>query len=183
MTTRLPVVLFLSVSMVTVAITIGCTQTAPQPAGSGAAPAAPADADYDPHDRPITDEQKAELRDQTAKFADAVAAIKQFRDEIAEETKAGIPENPYRAHQALDKVDLVLQWLPESARQSAVAKEHWESINTSANTLRTLFEQVHQNIDDRRDPDFAAVGEEIDQRLASLTEIAAARPSGAEAED
>lgn len=171
MTTRLHFVLSLCVSLVAIVMVIGCTQTAPEPAGGGEAPAAQADTDLDPHDVPITEEQKAALREQTAKFADAVATIKQFRDEIEKETAAGIPENPFQAHQALDKADLVLQWLPEIARQSGVAKEHWETINTSANALRTLFEQVHQNIDSRQNPDFAAVAGEIDEKLAGLTGI------------
>ena len=148
-------------------------------AGGGATATAEAEDDYNPHDVPITEEQKAELRDQTAQFADAVATIKQFRDEIEQETAAGIPENPYKAHQALDKADLVLQWLPEIARNSGVAKEHWETVNTSANDLRTLFEQVHQNIDNKQDPNFAAVADEIDQKVAGLEEIAAAQPSDA----
>jgi cell division protein ZapA (FtsZ GTPase activity inhibitor) len=142
-------------------------------------PAAPADGDsvepveeYNPHDVPITDEQKAELRQETAKFADAVAKIQQFRGEIEQETATGIPENPYKAHQALDKADLVLQWLPEIARDSGLAKEHWEAVNTSANDLRTLFEQVHQNIDNKQDPNFAAVADQIDQKIAGLKEIA-----------
>lgn len=171
MTTRLPFVLFLSVSMVAIALAVGCTQAVPEPAGGGESPAAQADTDYDPHDAPITEEQKAALRDQTAQFADAVATIKQFRDEIEKETAAGIPENPFQAHQALDKVDLVLQWLPEIARQSGVAKEHWEMINTSANALRTLFEQIHQNIDSQQNPDVAAVAGAIDEKLAGLTGI------------
>lgn len=171
MTTRLPFALFLSVSVVAVALAVGCTQAIPEPPGGGEAPAAQADTDCDPHDVPITAEQTAALRDQTAKFADAVATIKQFRDEIEKETAAGIPENPFQAHQALDKADLVLQWLPEIARQSGVAKEHWETINTSANALRTLLEEVHQNIDSRQNPDFAAVAGEIDEKLAGLTGI------------
>ena len=115
---------------------VGCNQTTQEPADGGEAAAAQGDDDYNPHDVPITEEQKAELREQTAKFADAVATIKQFRNEVEQETAAGIPENPYKAHQALDKADLVLQWLPEIARNSGVPKEHWEAVNTSANDLQ-----------------------------------------------
>ena len=132
-----------------------------------------AEDDYNPHDVPITDQQKAELRSQTAQFTDAVAAIKQFRNEIEQETAAGIPANPYTAHQALDKADLVLQWLPEITRNSGIAKENWEAVNTAANELRTLLEQVHQNIDTKQNPDFAAVADAIDEKLAALEQIAA----------
>ena len=60
----------------------------------------------------------------------------------------------------MDQADLVLQWLPQIARDSGVPKEHWEEINTTANDLRTLFEKVHQNIDDQKHPDFASVAQD-----------------------
>ena len=103
--------------------------------------------------------------------------IKQFRDRIEQETKGGIPENPYKAHQALDRADLVLQWLPEIARESAVPKQHWEEVNTTANDLRTLFEKVHQNIDNKLEPDFASVATKVDEHIARLTEIAQSEPA------
>ena len=37
-----------------------------------------------------------------------------------------------------------------------------------ANDLRTLFEKVHQNIDNKQEPDFASVAGEIDQKIARL---------------
>ena len=175
MSTRFPLVLFLALSIATLGTLTGCNQSAEKPAGSEG------EDDYNPHDVPITEEQKAELREQTAQFADAVAKVKEFRNEVEKETAAGIPENPYKAHQALDKADLLLQWLPEIARNSGVPKEHWVTVNTSANELRTLFEQVHQNIDDKKNPDFAAVADQIDQKIAGLEEVAA-QPSEAGSE-
>jgi hypothetical protein len=179
MSMRLSAALLLSFGVVAFGVLSGCSQPSQEPTGVGEAPAAQEEDDYNPHDVPITEEQKTELREETAKFADAVATLKQFRGEIEEETAGGIPEDPYKAHQALDKADLLLQWLPETARNSGVPKEHWEAVNTSANDLRTLFEQVHQNIDEKQDPNFAAVAGDIDQKLAGLEEIAAAQPSEA----
>lgn len=186
MSRRFSLSLLLPFSIAVFGVMAGCNQTAQEPAGDGEEPAAhghdhaAGGHDHvDPHDVPITEEQKTELRNQTAKFADAVTTIKQYRDEIEQETAAGIPENPFKAHQALDKADLVLEWLPEIARDSGVPKEHWEAVNTSANDLRTLFEQVHQNIDDNQDSNFAAVAGEIDQKLAGLAEITAAQPNDA----
>ncbi len=180
MSTRFPLVLSLTFSIVALGAVIGCNQSVEKPAGdNGKAPSAEGEDDYNPHDVPITEEQKAELREQTAQFADAVAKIKQFRNEVEQETAAGIPEDPFKAHQALDKADLLLQWLPETARNSGVPKEQWEAIATSANELRTLFEQVHQNIDNKQDPNFAAVAGQIDQKIAGLEEIATGQPSGA----
>jgi hypothetical protein len=127
--------------------------------------------DYNPHDVPITDEQKAELKKQTAKFPNAVAKVKEFRNATEAETKNGIPQNPYKAHQALDQADLLLQWLPGIARDSGVPADQFESVTTTANDLRTLFEQVHQNIDNKKDPNFAAVAGEIDQKIGQLEKI------------
>jgi len=126
----------------------------------------------DPHDVPITEEQKAELKTETAKFADAIAKIKELRDAIETETKDGIPANPFDAHQALDKLDIILPWLPGIARDSGVAKENWEAVNTAANDLRTLFESIHTNIDAGNDPGFAGVQADIDTKIAELSAIA-----------
>jgi hypothetical protein len=134
-------------------------------------PAAKEKGGYNPHDVPITEEQKADLRKQTAKFPDAVAKIKEFRNETEKETKSGIPDNPYKAHQALDQADLLLQWLPGVARDSGVPVEKLETVTTTANDLRTLFEQVHQNIDNKKDPNFAAVAGEIDKKIAELEKV------------
>ena len=171
MSTRFSLALLLAFSVGLLGVFSGCGKTDQQATGGGDTSVAEGEGDYNPHDVPITEEQKTELREQTAQFADAVAALKQFRNEVEQETAAGIPENPYKAHQALDRADLVLQWLPEIARNSGIAKEHWEAVNTSANELRTLFEQVHQNIDNKQDPNFAAVADAIDQKIAGLEAI------------
>ena len=159
---------------------VGCGQQGPEPRSPGEGPVAEGGAqqeDVDPHDVPITDEQKEQLREATAKFADAIGQIKQLRDAVEAETKDGLPDNPFEAHQALDKADLVFQWLPEIARDSGVPKEQWEAVNVAANDLRDLFERVHQNIDDKADPDFASVSAQIEKRLGELEAIAQAQPT------
>ena len=145
----------------------GSGQNAVQPSGGGEQAEA-----VDPHDVPITEEQKQTLREETAKFADAVAKVKELRDAVERETKDGIPENPFEAHQALDKADIVVQWLPEIARDTAVAKEHWETVTTAANELREAFDKVHLNIDNKVAPDFASVKQQMDARIAELEAIA-----------
>jgi len=126
----------------------------------------------DPHDVPITEEQKQQLRQETAKFADAVAKVKELRDAVERETQGGLPENPFEAHQALDKADIVVQWLPQIARDSGVPKERWEAVNTAASDLREMFDEVHQNIDNKVDPDFASVQQQMDAKIAELEAIA-----------
>jgi hypothetical protein len=162
------------VALLLVASVVGCSQTPQDQAAKNGSDkqATKEKGSYNPHDVPITEEQKTELRKETAKFLDAVAKIKEFRNETETETKNGIPENPFKAHQALDKTDLLLQWLPGVARDSGVPNEQWETVTTTANDLRTLFEQVHQNIDNKKDPNFAGVAAEIDKKIAQLEGIA-----------
>jgi len=152
---------------------VGCSQSPQNQAtkGGGDKPAVKEKSDYNPHDVPITEEQKTELRKETAKFPDAVAKVKEFRNATEAETKNGIPQNPHNAHQALDKADLLLQWLPGIARDSGVPVEQLETVTTTANDLRTLFEQVHQNIDNKKDPNFAGVAAEIDKKVAELEKV------------
>jgi hypothetical protein len=152
---------------------VGCEQAKQDQAakGGGDKPAAEKKDGYNPHDVPISEAQKADLRKQAAKYPDAVAKVKQFRDATETETKNGIPQNPFKAHQALDQADLLLQWLPGIARDSGIPAEKLESVTTTANDLRTLFEQVHQNIDNKKDPNFAAVAAPIDQKIADLTKV------------
>jgi hypothetical protein len=162
-----------SLALLLIAGVVGCGQARQDQAtkGGSAKPAAEDKGDYNPHDAPITEEQKAELRKETAKFPAAVAKVKEFRNATEEETKNGIPANPFKAHQALDKADLLLQWLPGIARDSGVPAEQLETVTTTANDLRTLFEQVHQNIDNKKDPNFAAVAAQIDQNITQLEKV------------
>jgi len=183
MSNRLAVLFLFAVSILGLTWLSGCGSNSPTaPVGEAATPGAKPDTTgYNPHDVPISDEQKQHLRVDATAFPKAVAVIQELRNATAEETKNGIPENPHEAHQALDKADLVFQWLPEIARDSGVPKEHWEEVTTTANDLRTLFEKVHQNIDNKQEPDFASVAGEIDQKIARLLEIAQA-PSSAKSE-
>ena len=179
MSLRLSVFCALISGLVGLVLSAGCSPNAPPPSvPAGETPAAQAAAEeYNPHDVPITEEQKQQLREQAGQFPKAVEVIKELRDATEEETKNGIPQNPYKAHQALDRADLVFQWLPEIARDSNVPKEKWEEITTTANDLRTLFEKVHQNIDNKQEPDFASVAGEMDQKIARLAEIAQVPPA------
>jgi len=179
MSVRLPVFCVLTSALVGLALSAGCGKSSPPPsAPSGKSPETKAaTGDYNPHDVPITDEQKKQLREQAGQFPKAIEVIKELRAATEKETKNGIPQDPYKAHQALDKADLVFQWLPEIARDSAVPKEHWEEVTTTANDLRTLFEKVHQNIDNKKEPDFKSVAAEIDEKITLLAKIAEAQPA------
>ena len=175
MNVRFPFVVLPGVAVLSLGLMIGCGQQ--NQAGNDENAAQPANGrdqadEVDPHDVPLTEEQKQQLREETAKFADAAARIKKFRDVVQGETKDGLPENPFEAHQALDRADLVVQWLPKIAQDSGVPKEHWETITTAANELREAFHKVHQNIDNKVDPDFGSVEQQMDANIAALEAIA-----------
>ena len=175
MNVRFHFVVLLSVAVASLGLMLGCgrqdqaggDRNATEPDSGGQQPEA-----VDPHDVPITEEQKQQLREETATFGGAVAKVKELRDAVKRETRDGIPKNPFEAHQALDKADIVVQWLPEIARDSGVAKEHWETVNTAANELREAFDKVHLNIDNKVDPDFASVEQQMDAKIAELEAIA-----------
>ncbi len=180
MNVRFHFVVLLSVAVLSFGLMIGCGQQSQTSTDQDATPSAccsqPAccgqrAAKVDPHDVPITEEQKQQLREETAKLADAVAKVKELQNIVQRETQNGLPENPFKAHQALDQADIIVQWLPKIARDSGVAKEHWETVNTAANELREAFDKVHQNIDNKVDPDFASVKQQMDAELAKLEAI------------
>lgn len=150
----------------------GCGQADPSGSADAEKPAAgeqqqTAEA-HDPHDVPLTEEEKQQLREDNENYADAVAHIESYRDTIRTETTDG---NPAKAHRALDNLDLVLEWLPEIAQQSGVPKANWEEVNTTAQQLRDLFNQVHAHIDAGEDPDYASVGAEVDKGVDALAAI------------
>jgi hypothetical protein len=119
----------------------------------------------DPHDVPIT-EADVKL---PASYADAVPRIKEYRDAIRSAIEAGTPG---KAHRSLDELDIVLNKLPSIAKDSGVPKEQWETINTTARELRDSFNQLHAAIDEKREPDYKAVAEPIDQAIAKLEQVA-----------
>ncbi|HLA86286.1 MAG TPA: hypothetical protein VJL29_15970 [Thermoguttaceae bacterium] len=172
---RVSLVVLLSVAALSLGLAAGCGQK--EQTGGGQTAVQPPSGDQqakpvNPHDVPITEDQKQQMREQTAKFSDAVAFVKQLRDAVERETNSGIPANPFEAHQALDKADIVVQWLPEIARNSNVPKEKWETVTTAANELRELFDKIHLNIDKKANPDFASVQQKMDARIAELEAIA-----------
>jgi hypothetical protein len=122
---------------------------------------------HDPHDVAITETDVKKPAD----YKDAVARIKSYRDAIQRDTAT---DTPGLAHRSLDELDIVLKWLPGIARDSNVPKSQWETINTTSQELRGLFEKVHKNIDDKKNPDFPRVAKAVDEGIGRLEAAAAA---------
>lgn len=138
------------------AVALGC--------GKSEAPKTPEAAAVDPHDVPIT-EADVSL---PATYAEALPQINGYRDTIRKEIEAGTPSH---AHRSLDELDIVLDKLPTIAKDSGVPKEQWETVNTTAQELRRLFNQLHSAIDAHRAPDYTAVAEPIDQAIGKLEQV------------
>ncbi len=104
-------------------------------------------------------------------YAAAVDRIKAYRNTIRDEIAAG---RPSKAHRPLDEASYVLEWLPEIVQESGIAKEHWEQINVSAQTIRESFDQVHARIDNQQEPEFQAIGADVQQAIGALEAAMAA---------
>ena len=61
--------------------------------------------------------------------------------------------------------------LPSIAKDSGIPNEKWETINTAAQELRNAFNELHSAIDAKREPDYKAVAEPIDQAIAKLEQV------------
>ena len=122
----------------------------------------------DPHDIPLTDSEKKQLREDVATYDKALTHIKQFRDTIKKETTGGTDA---KAHRALDKLDLVLEWLPEIAQNSNVPKDQWKTIGANAQKLKELFNKVHDKIDKNKAPNYEAVAADIETSIKALEAV------------
>lgn len=123
----------------------------------------------------LTQEEIETLENEIADYADALTKIKSFRDTIRDSVAAG---RPTKAHRPLDELDVVLNHLPEVARDSNVPRSDWEAVNTNAQKLRDLFNKVHADIDGGREPDYASAAEDIDTTIQSLEQIKPSEASG-----
>lgn len=158
-----------AVAFVALGLMIGCGQNE-QANTRDDAPGEQADGEAapDPHDVPLTEEEIAQLKQDTARYEDAIEHIQQYQATIQHETTAG---EPAKAHRALDNLDVVLERLPEAARDSGVPKEKWQEVNETAQKLRDLFNQVHTNIDAGEAPNYEAVEDEIERGVGALAAI------------
>lgn len=166
MTTQLSrVALTLVVGLLT---TIGCQQEQPAPPAKDAGTSEATSA-VDPHDIPLTESEIEALKTGLVSYQDALAKVKFYRDAIRDAIAAG---NPLEAHRPLDELDIVLEYLPTLAREKQIPKSEWETINTAAQRIRELFNQVHTQIDAGDQPDYQAVADEVNSHITALEGVA-----------
>jgi hypothetical protein len=123
---------------------------------------------HDPDDVALTPEQIKALEDGIADYSDALTKIKSFRDTIRDSVAAG---KPSKAHRPLDELDVILNHLPQVARDSNIPKSDWEAVNTTAQQVRDLFNKVHADIDSGNEPDYTSVSDGIDKAIETLDGI------------
>ena len=143
----------------------GCAKNGPAAPGTGST----ATAAHDPDSIPINE---ADIK-MPANYGEAISRIKAYRDTIRSAIEGGTPTE---AHRSLDELDIVLNKLPALGRDSRVPKEQWEAVNTTSRELRNLFNELHSAIDEKREPDYAAVAKPIDQDIEKLSQLTP--PSG-----
>jgi hypothetical protein len=121
------------------------------------------------HDTPIT---KADVK-MPASFAELVSRIEQYRDEIKAAIDAGKPES---GHRALDELDIVLGEAMSLAQES-VPEDQLAAVNEARQSIRNAFLEIHQSIDAKEKPDFAAKEQAIQIAITSLKTIASVAPT------
>jgi hypothetical protein len=142
------------------AMMIGCGRIAlPQPDA-----VSPHVAEANEEDVPITEADVA----MPANYAEAVERIGGYCETVR---KALADNHPHGAHRALDEMDIVLNRLPEIARDSGVPKRHWEQVVVAGEEIRDLFNEIHAAIDDNRTPDYPVVAGRVEAALDSLSEV------------
>lgn len=105
-----------------------------------------------------------------ADYQEALVRIGSYHDQIRDAIASNDLE---KAHHPLDEADLVLNRLPEIARESGVPRRDWEQVVTAAEDLNERFGELHAAIDAGQAPDYAALKQPIDDALARLGKVSA----------
>jgi hypothetical protein len=155
---------FAIVSLLATTMFAGCSKTS-EPASQTEAPGGNTAVTHDPDDIPLTDEEIETLKQGITGYADALSKIKSYRNIIRDAIAAG---DPPKAHRSLDELDIVLEHMPTVARDNNIPKSQWETVNTSAQQVRDLFNKLHAQIDGGEKVDYEAVADDIDSSLARL---------------
>lgn len=159
-----PTLLFASVALI--GLVAGCGKKSDQADKTGKSKKPAAKVNH--HDVPMTDAEKKELREKVGSYAKAVAYILKCRDTIKKETTDGEPE---KAHRSLDELDIVLKDLPKIAGDDKVDSKHSEDIGVHSQKLVEAFNKIHNNIDNKKAPDYESVADDIEKSIKVLSAI------------
>jgi hypothetical protein len=134
---------------------IGCSQPAPPTAKTS-----PDDDRDHSQDVPIT---KSDVK-MPATFDELVSRIEGYNRQIKTAIDAGKPES---GHRALDELEIVLAETMTLA-QNAVPEERLAIVNDARQTIRNAFRELHQSIDAKEVPDYAAKEKAIQNAISTL---------------
>jgi len=165
MTNQVPCVYI--VSLLAITVLTGCSKTS-EPATQTEVPSENTTAAHNPDDISLTDSEIEALKQGVTSYTDALSKIKSYRNTIRDEIAAG---DPHKAHRPLEELNAVLEHLPIVARDNNIPKSQWETVNTSAQQLRDLFNKVHAQIDGGEEVDYTAIAGDIDLVLAKLAGV------------
>ncbi len=103
-------------------------------------------------------------------YAEAVAKLRDYRQQIVRAVADGQPEN---AHDPLDEMDEVIEHLMPIARDSGIRRTDWEEINVARRALRAELDLVHAAIDAGQAPDMTVAEKQTTAALARLEAVSA----------
>ena len=132
-------------------------------------PAPTAKPTHDPHDVPIT---KADVK-MPANFGELVTLIEGYNQQIKTAIASGKPET---GHRALDELDIVLEETMTLAK-SSVAEDQMATVNEARQAIKNAFLELHQSIDAKEKPDYAAKEQAIQKAIDDLKRVAATTPA------
>lgn len=120
---------------------------------------------HDPDDVPLTEKDVEMPKDYTA----LLTRVEQLVGDIREKIAAGTPT---KAHRSLDELDILLKKAPEIASKS-VPRDHWKEVNVQSKELAAAHNELHEKIDEKQKPDYAAVADRIEKAVKALKAVPA----------
>ncbi len=106
-------------------------------------------------------------------FGELVTRIEGYNEQIKTAITSGKPET---GHRALDELDIVLDETMTLAK-SSVTEDQLATVNEARQAIKNAFLELHQSIDAKENPDYAAKEQTIQKAIADLKQATTAQPS------
>jgi hypothetical protein len=100
-------------------------------------------------------------------YAALVARVEQLVDDIRDKIAAGTPT---KAHRSLDELDIILKKAAAIASRT-VPTQNWKEVNVQSKELAAAHNELHEKIDEKQNPDYAALADRIRKALDALKAV------------
>jgi hypothetical protein len=100
-------------------------------------------------------------------YSTLMARVEFLIRDIQERIAAGTPT---KAHRSLDELDILLKKAPEIAAKN-VARDHWKEVNLQSKELAAAHNELHEKIDEKKEPDYNSVAERIQKAMGALKAV------------